>query len=37
LQQRKSALTEGVLGRDAAQAPKFDAAELDALIAPLRC
>jgi len=36
LQQRKSVLTEGVLGSDAATAPKFDADELNALIAPLR-
>ncbi|MEC5160170.1 MULTISPECIES: DEAD/DEAH box helicase [unclassified Janthinobacterium] len=35
LQARKSALTEGILGSDAALAPKFDAAELNALLAPL--
>jgi len=35
LQERKSQLAEGVLGSDAALAPKFDAAELAALMAPL--
>jgi len=35
LQQRKAILTEGVLGSDAGLAPKFDEAELAALIAPL--
>lgn len=35
LQARKSALTEDILGSDAALAPKFNAAELDALLAPL--
>lgn len=35
LQARKSALTEDILGSDAAFAPKFNAADLDALLAPL--
>ncbi|MFL9877738.1 DEAD/DEAH box helicase [Herbaspirillum rhizosphaerae] len=35
LQERKSLLAEGVLGSDAELAPKFDAAELNALMAPL--
>ncbi|WP_034300643.1 DEAD/DEAH box helicase [Herbaspirillum sp. RV1423] len=35
LQERKSVLAEGVLGSDRAIAPKFGAAELNALIAPL--
>ena len=35
LQSRKAALAEGVLGDDAAAAPKFSAADLDALLAPL--
>jgi len=35
LQERKSVLAEGVLGSDQALAPKFDAAELSALMAPL--
>jgi superfamily II DNA or RNA helicase len=35
LQARKSALAEGVLGHDAAAAPKFDAADLQGLLAPL--
>ncbi|MFZ6750144.1 DEAD/DEAH box helicase [Undibacterium sp. Ren11W] len=35
LQARKAALAEGVLGSDAALAPKFDAADLQALLAPL--
>ena len=35
LQERKSALAEGVLGSDHAVAPKFSAAELNALMAPL--
>jgi len=35
LQERKSVLAEGVLGSDAELAPKFDAAELNALMAPL--
>jgi superfamily II DNA or RNA helicase len=36
LQARKAALAEGILGRDAAAAPKFGADDLDALLAPLR-
>jgi superfamily II DNA or RNA helicase len=36
LQARKQALAEGVLGRDGEAAPKFSAADLDALLAPLR-
>lgn len=36
LQERKSALAEGVLGSDSAEALKFSAAELNALMAPLR-
>jgi SNF2 family DNA or RNA helicase len=35
LQARKAALAEGVLGSDAALAPKFNAADLQALLAPL--
>jgi superfamily II DNA or RNA helicase len=35
LQQRKSALAEGVLGHDAAGATKFSAADLQGLLAPL--
>lgn len=35
LQSRKAALAEGVLGSDGAAAPKFSAADLDALLAPL--
>jgi len=35
LQARKLALTESVLGHDAAGALKFDAADLDALLAPI--
>jgi hypothetical protein len=35
LQARKAALAEGVLGSDAAFAPKFDANDLSALLAPL--
>ncbi|HYR24581.1 MAG TPA: DEAD/DEAH box helicase, partial [Aquabacterium sp.] len=35
LQARKSALAEGILGQDAAQALKFTPADLDALLAPL--
>ncbi|WP_088278299.1 DEAD/DEAH box helicase [Ideonella sp. A 288] len=35
LQARKQALADGVLGEDAALAPKFGQAELDALLAPL--
>src|SRR5450830_1021474 len=35
LQERKSVLAEGVLGSDQALAPKFAAAELSALMAPL--
>jgi superfamily II DNA or RNA helicase len=35
LQARKGALAEGVLGSDAALAPKFNAADLQALLAPL--
>ncbi len=35
LQERKTALTEGVLGVDAAAAPKFDAEDLRGLLAPL--
>ena len=35
LQERKTALTEGVLGVDAAAAPKFSAEDLQGLLAPL--
>ena len=35
LQERKTALTEGVLGVDAAAAPKFNAEDLRGLLAPL--
>ena len=35
LQQRKTALTEGVLGTDGAAAPKFSAEDLQGLLAPL--
>jgi len=35
LQARKQALADGVLGSDAADAPKFGQADLDALLAPL--
>ncbi|MFZ2650825.1 MAG: DEAD/DEAH box helicase, partial [Burkholderiaceae bacterium] len=35
LQERKAALTEGVLGVDAAAAPKFSAEDLQGLLAPL--
>jgi hypothetical protein len=35
LQARKQALADGVLGSDAADAPKFGPADLDALLAPL--
>jgi len=35
LQERKAILAEGVLGSDAALAPKFDEAELHALLCPL--
>lgn len=35
LQQRKATLADGVLGEDAALAPKFDAADLAMLLAPL--
>ena len=35
LQQRKTALTEGVLGADGAAAPKFSAEDLQGLLAPL--
>ncbi|MBX9869428.1 MAG: DEAD/DEAH box helicase, partial [Burkholderiaceae bacterium] len=35
LQARKAALAEGVLGEDAALAPKFNAGDLQALLAPL--
>jgi superfamily II DNA or RNA helicase len=35
LQARKAALAEGVLGRDAAAAPKFSAEDLQGLLAPL--
>ena len=35
LQARKLALADSVLGHDAASAPKFDQADLDALLAPL--
>jgi SNF2 family DNA or RNA helicase len=35
LQERKSALAEGVLGRDAEGAPKFSEADLAGLLAPL--
>ena len=35
LQARKSALTEGVLGQDAAHEPKFGAEDLERLLAPL--
>ena len=35
LQARKAALAEGVLGRDAALAPKFSAEDLQGLLAPL--
>ncbi len=36
LQARKAALAEGVLGQDAAAAPKFSAEDLQGLLAPLR-
>jgi SNF2 family DNA or RNA helicase len=36
LQARKAALADGVLGQDAALAPKFNAEDLQALLAPLR-
>ncbi|MFC5474423.1 DEAD/DEAH box helicase [Paraherbaspirillum soli] len=36
LQARKAALAEGVLGSDAALAPKFNAEDLQALLAPLQ-
>jgi SNF2 family DNA or RNA helicase len=36
LQARKAALAEGVLGQDAALAPKFSSADLAGLLAPLR-
>ena len=36
LQARKAALAEGILGSDAALAPKFNAEDLQALLAPLR-
>ena len=36
LQARKAALAEGVLGQDAALSPKFNAADLQGLLAPLQ-
>ena len=36
LQARKAALAEGVLGQDAAGAPKFSAEDLQGLLAPLQ-